>query len=217
MLHILTNSYAVIDPLFGRPAGTFVEMDVGCGRGGFTLALAQRYPERLVLGTDVMLGRLRKIDAKAGKRGLQNLELLRASHTEMLGHQLPDSCIDRLHYLCPDPWPKSRHRAKRVASTDFFVRIARVVKPGGILHIATTTRPISISSMPAWDICRSSRPSRNRSPTSPICRPTSKNNGWPKAILYPTSPTGSSKRDEPRMDADKNEAAPELGDGDRFS
>jgi tRNA (guanine-N7-)-methyltransferase len=141
MLHILTNSYAVIDPLFGRPAGTFVEMDVGCGRGGFTLALAQRYPERLVLGTDVMLGRLRKIDAKAGKRGLQNLELLRASHTEMLGHQLPDSCIDRLHYLCPDPWPKSRHRAKRVASTDFFVRIARVVKPGGILHIATDHPP----------------------------------------------------------------------------
>ena len=141
MIHILTNRYEVISPLFGRPAETLVEMDVGCGRGGFTLQLAQRYPERLVIGTDVMLGRLRKIEAKAEKRGLGNVELLRASHTEMLGSQLPDNCANRVHYLCPDPWPKLRHRGKRIASGDFFLRIARILKPGGILHIATDQPP----------------------------------------------------------------------------
>lgn len=141
MIHILTNRYELIDPLFGRPAATRVELDVGCGRGGFTLQLAERYPDRLVIGTDVMLGRLKKIQSKAEKRQLGNLELLRASHVEMLGSQLPDNCADRIHYLCPDPWPKDRHRGKRIASGDFFLRIARILKPGGVLHIATDHPP----------------------------------------------------------------------------
>lgn len=139
MIHIITNSYQNIGDLLATDR--FIEMDVGCGRGGFTLQLAEKYPERSIVGTDVMLGRLRKIQKKVEKRGFVNVDLLRASHVELVGFQLPDNSVDRVHYLCPDPWPKARHRAKRVASTDFFVRIARVLKPGGILHIATDHPP----------------------------------------------------------------------------
>jgi tRNA (guanine-N7-)-methyltransferase len=136
-IHILTSRYDVIDPRFGRSAQPMLELDMGCGKGGFALALAARFPERLVLAADVMLGRLRKAARKGARQGLQNLELLRASNLELAGFQLPDACIDRLHVLCPDPWPKKRHGARRLLSSDFLSRLARVMKPGAVLHLAT--------------------------------------------------------------------------------
>ena len=121
MLHIITNTYTVLQPLFGRPPMP-TELDMGCGKGRFALDLAERFPDRLILGADVMLGRLRKVAKKADRRGLENVELLRANNLELVGYQIPDRSISRAHLLCPDPWPKDKHRNKRLATTDFFSR-----------------------------------------------------------------------------------------------
>jgi tRNA (guanine-N7-)-methyltransferase len=140
MLHILTNEFRVIDPRFGRSTRV-VELDMGCGKGRFTLGLAARFPDRLILGGDVMLGRLRKLGNKAVRAGLSNVELLRANNLELVGYQLPDSCVSRVHVLCPDPWPKDRHRSHRMITSDFLCRVARVLEPGGVLHLATDHSP----------------------------------------------------------------------------
>jgi len=140
MIHCLTNNYVTIDPWFGRPPCP-IELDMGCGKGRFTLDLAALYPDRLVLGSDVMLGRLRRLARKIDRRGLRNIELLRANSLELVGYQLPDGCIRRLHLLCPDPWPKTRHRGRRLVTTDFLVRVARVLEPGGVLHVASDHDP----------------------------------------------------------------------------
>ena len=140
MIHLLTNTYQVIDPWFGRDQRP-IELDLGCGKGRFALALAARYPERVILGSDVMLGRLRRLARKVDRRGLTNVELLRASNLELVHYQLPDGCIRRLHLLCPDPWPKARHRHKRLVTTDFLARVARVLELGGVLHVATDHEP----------------------------------------------------------------------------
>ncbi|MBT4816889.1 MAG: tRNA (guanosine(46)-N7)-methyltransferase TrmB [Lentisphaerae bacterium] len=140
MLHIITNTYTVLQPLFGRPPMP-TELDMGCGKGRFALDLAERFPDRLILGADVMLGRLRKVAKKADRRGLENVELLRANNLELVGYQIPDRSISRAHLLCPDPWPKDKHRNKRLATTDFFSRIARILTPGGVFHFATDHVP----------------------------------------------------------------------------
>ncbi|OGV73435.1 MAG: hypothetical protein A3K19_13895 [Lentisphaerae bacterium RIFOXYB12_FULL_65_16] len=139
-LHTLTGTYQVIDPRFGRPTCP-IELDMGCGKGRFTLALADRHPDRLILGSDIMLGRLRKVAVKADRRGLRNLELLRASNLELAGYQIPDASVRRVHLLCPDPWPKARHRHNRFVTTDFLTRLARILEPDGILHLATDHLP----------------------------------------------------------------------------
>jgi tRNA (guanine-N7-)-methyltransferase len=140
VIEILTGSYRVIDPTFGqRPSA--IELDLGCGKGRFCLELARRYPERLILGSDVMLGRLRRVDRKATRRGLANLVLLRADSLDLVSYLLPPQCVDRIHLLCPDPWPKSRHRSRRLVTTDFVARLARVLKPGGALHMSTDYLP----------------------------------------------------------------------------
>jgi tRNA (guanine-N7-)-methyltransferase len=140
MLHILTSTYRMIEPWFDRPPCP-IELDMGCGKGRFTLELARRYPERLILASDIMLGRLRHIEARLERQGIPNVELLRANHQELAGFQLPDNSVRRLHLLCPDPWPKARHRWRRVVTTDFLNRVARILEPGGILHLATDHPP----------------------------------------------------------------------------
>jgi tRNA (guanine-N7-)-methyltransferase len=137
MIHLLTNSYH----LHPVPRDARVELDLGCGKGRFSLALAQRYPERVVLASDVMFGRLRRLEAKRQRLGVANLSLLRAESGQLLSFQLPPACIDRLHLLCPDPWPKARHQARRLVCTEFLCRMRRVLKKGAILHLSTDHRP----------------------------------------------------------------------------
>lgn len=141
MIHILTSTYRTIDPLFGREQGTFIELDLGCGKGSFSLDLAERFPERLILSVDIMIGRMRKVANKARAKQLSNIDFLRADSFELAGFQIPDNSIDRIHLLCPDPWPKSRHRTRRLITIDFIHRLSRILKSNGTFHVATDHPP----------------------------------------------------------------------------
>lgn len=55
----------------------------------------------------------------------------------ILVDSLADSCLDAVYILNPDPWPKTRHARRRVIHPDRVSRLARVLKPGGLL-VATT-------------------------------------------------------------------------------
>ena len=77
-------------------------------------ALAARYPERRILAADVMLGRLRKVVKRLERSGSANWEVLRVEARMLIGRMLPDASLDRIHLLCPDPWPKGRHRGHRL-------------------------------------------------------------------------------------------------------
>ena len=50
---------------------------------------------------------------------------------------LPDGALDRIHLLCPDPWPKGRHRGHRLLASDFTAQLHRVLKPEGIFHFSS--------------------------------------------------------------------------------
>lgn len=140
MLQRLFNQWRVIDPCFGRPSLP-VELDLGCGNGRFTVELARRYPSRLIVGTDIKLGRLRRVQKRAERSGATNLELLAVNSLDFMAYMLPDGCLDRVHVLCPDPWPKGRHQARRLVTTSFLCRLAHALKPGGVLHMSTDHLP----------------------------------------------------------------------------
>ena len=132
-IEVITNEYRRIELPAGRP----VELDMGCGKGGFLIELARRKPDRLIVGVDVMLGRLRKVARWAARSGVTNVRLLRANNRELVEYQLPPRSIRRLHILCPDPWPKVRHRDRRLLNSDFLNRLCRIMEPEGIIHIST--------------------------------------------------------------------------------
>ncbi len=118
-----------------------VELDMGCGTGSFTVQLARTFPERTVLAADVMIGRLRKVVKKATRMEAENMRFLRAEARFLLGIMMPDASLDRVHLLCPDPWPKDRHRGHRLVTADFTVHLHRVLKKGGIFHFSSDDVP----------------------------------------------------------------------------
>lgn len=55
----------------------------------------------------------------------------------LLIEKLPDHCLDKVFILYPDPWPKARHHKRRLISKEFLDNLARVMKPGAELRLAT--------------------------------------------------------------------------------
>ena len=84
-----------------------------------------------------MLGRLRKAVRRSAAAGLANLAVVRAEARVLLALMLPDGALDRIHLLCPDPWPKNRHRGHRLLCSDFTTQLHRVLKPEGIFHFSS--------------------------------------------------------------------------------
>lgn len=136
-IFVLTDRYAVLSDLMDLPENVPVELDLGCGSGDFAVALAARCPERLVFAADIMLNRMRKVVSKCRRAGVSNVRFFRVEARHLLTIILPDACLDRLHVICPDPWPKNRHKGHRLISSDLMAQIFRVLKPGGIFHFAT--------------------------------------------------------------------------------
>lgn len=140
---VLDAQIVQLNGFYGRPdflarcAGCEVELDMGCGKGTFTTELARRHPERVVLAADVMSGRLRKLVKRNLRDGIGNMVVIKSEARMLIGRLLPDGLVARLHILCPDPWPKGRHRGNRLLSSDFMTQIHRILKPGGVWHFST--------------------------------------------------------------------------------
>jgi len=136
----LIGEFKTLDTIidFNHPR---IELDMGCGKGRFTTELAKRHPEALVMGADIKLDRLRKLNGKAARAGCEKVEALHCLGWELFGVQLPDHSIDRVHILCPDPWPKKAHRRNRMLSSEFMYRVTRKIKKGGSLHLSTDDLP----------------------------------------------------------------------------
>lgn len=118
-----------------------VELDLGCGVGSYTAELAKRHPERKILAADVMIGRLRKLVKRCRRMGIENISVLRTEARHLVAFMLPDESIDRLHLLCPDPWPKGKHSGHRLLTSDFVSQLHRVLKPEGIFHFSSDDEP----------------------------------------------------------------------------
>jgi tRNA (guanine-N7-)-methyltransferase len=119
----------------------FVELDIGCGKGSFTASLAEKYPDRHILAADVMIGRLRKLNKRVNRMELGNMELLRVEAGALINYFLPPGSINRIHILCPDPWPKAKHKGHRLISSEFISRLTVVLKHNGVFHFSTDDEP----------------------------------------------------------------------------
>ena len=114
-----------------------IELDMGCGKGSFTTELAKRHPERIILAADMLSGRLRKLVSRNIRENVNNMRVLKAEARMLIARLLPDRALDRIHILCPDPWPKDRHSGNRLLSSNFMTHIHRVLKDDGVWHFST--------------------------------------------------------------------------------
>lgn len=123
------------EDIFGSSAP--FEVDLGCGDGGFLLQMAKHYPDRHFLGVERLLGRVRGVCSKADAQHLDNVRVLRLESSYFLGWFLEPGSISRLHYLCPDPWPKVRHHKNRLIQDDLMPILHQALADSGEILFKT--------------------------------------------------------------------------------
>ncbi|MCP4179037.1 MAG: methyltransferase domain-containing protein [bacterium] len=136
-IELIAEKYSLVN----IPKDKVVELDLGCGKGSFTTKLAEKYPERLIYAVDVMLGRLRKLHKRNERSEIKNMYLLRCEAWHLINQSIPDSSLNRIHILCPDPWPKTRHKGNRLVSSEFVGRLYNKLKKNGVFHFSSDDVP----------------------------------------------------------------------------
>ncbi|MDN8548321.1 tRNA (guanosine(46)-N7)-methyltransferase TrmB [Microbacterium sp. NM3R9] len=135
VLSVRPGSAVDTETLFGRSAPVIVE--IGSGQGHAIVSAAQNAPEVDFLAVEVFRAGLARTMLDAHRAGARNLRLVEANAPEVLEHLLPAASVDELWIFFSDPWHKNRHTKRRLISPDFTPLAARVLKPGGVLRLAT--------------------------------------------------------------------------------
>jgi tRNA (guanine-N7-)-methyltransferase len=128
-----------IEAIFPRRAPLVV--DLGCGDGGFLVALAKRHPEWNFLGSERLLGRVEKVVRRIQRAGLANARLVRIESHYLVRWLLPAGSVAAAHVLHPDPWPKRHHHSRRLVQREFMEALHRVLEPRGEVYLKTDDKP----------------------------------------------------------------------------
>ena len=118
-----------------------VVMEIGYGMGEATWQIAKENPSTNYLGVEVHMPGVGKLMAKLNEFELTNVKLIERDVFEVFHYMIADGALDGVHLYFPDPWPKKRHNKRRIVNQRFISEVAKKLKPGGYLHIATDWVP----------------------------------------------------------------------------
>ena len=116
-------------------------LELGCGKGEHSLAFAAADPVALCVGVDRKSHRICVGAETAITMGLENIQFLRA-HVEGLGRFFAKQSIDEIWLTFPDPHLKHRTSHLRLSAPPFLETYARLLVPGGKVHLKTDSGPL---------------------------------------------------------------------------
>lgn len=113
-----------------------IRLEIGFGGGEHLIHEAKRFPEMGFIGVEPFVNSMAKCLANAAEEGLKNVRVYDDDATQLLDW-MPESCIDEIDLLYPDPWPKMKHWKRRFVNHANLSRFARVLKPRGRFRFAS--------------------------------------------------------------------------------
>lgn len=111
-------------------------LELGCGKGEYTVGLARNYPDKNYIGIDKKGARIWRGAKTALDEHIQNAVFLRIKLEQLLFCFGPAE-VDEVWIAFPEPVPKHRRVKRRITSLSFLETYRKIVKPGGVVHLKT--------------------------------------------------------------------------------
>lgn len=118
-----------------------LHVEIGCGKGGFTVSTAIKNPEINLLAVERIRDVIMIAMERASKAEVSNLKFLNYD-VAGLHEILPEHCVDVLYINFCDPWPKKRNAKRRLTFHTFLENYKKFLKPDGEIHFKTDNRDL---------------------------------------------------------------------------
>lgn len=113
-----------------------IVVELGCGKGEYTVNLAKAYPEKNFLGIDIKGARFWRGAKTALEEGLSNVGFLRIQ-IELINHIFDENEVDEIWITFPDPQIKYKRTKHRLTNLTFLDKYRKVLKKNGYVHLKT--------------------------------------------------------------------------------
>lgn len=124
-----------LNAVFNREG--FKGLEIGFGDGEALIDTILTHPDQDWIGIEVHRPGVGHLIMAAQTAEVSNVRVANRDALEVLHHQIADDSLDEVRLFFPDPWHKTRHHKRRIVQADFVAEIHRVLKMGGIFHMAT--------------------------------------------------------------------------------
>jgi tRNA (guanine-N7-)-methyltransferase len=124
-----------LERLFGEGARD-VWLEIGFGGGEHLAWQAKNHPAVGVIGCEPFVRGVAGLVKRLAEDGIDTVRI-HDDDARFALEWLPESSIGRVFVLFPDPWPKKRHRKRRLLNPDVLTMLARVMRSGAVLRFAT--------------------------------------------------------------------------------
>lgn len=141
--------------VFGNDKPIYAEL--GCGKGGFVVQAAQYYPDVNWLAMDIKSEMLavarRTITADFEEKGLEinNIKLVSQNIEKITTAFDENDKIDRIHINFCNPWPRKRHKKRRLTHTRQLMQYRTFLRDGGEIHFKTDDDELFEESLPYFE------------------------------------------------------------------
>jgi tRNA (guanine-N7-)-methyltransferase len=118
-----------------------IVLELGCGKGEYTVGLGAAHPNRNFIGIDIKGARMWRGAKTATEMGLRNVGFLR-TRIEFINSFFGPGEVSEIWITFPDPQLKKGREKKRLTSPVFLEYYARFLAPGGVIHLKTDSREL---------------------------------------------------------------------------
>ena len=116
-------------------------LELGCGKGEYTVALARKYPEKNFIGVDIKGARMWVGATNALKNNLSNVAFLR-TRIEFIRSCFAPGEVSEIWLTFPDPQPQQSRENRRLTSPRFLQSYREIMQPEGIIHLKTDSQSL---------------------------------------------------------------------------
>ncbi len=111
-------------------------LELGCGKGEYSVGLAEAYPEKNFIGIDIKGARFWRGAKTALEEGLKNVAFLR-SQIELIDLLFLENEVDEIWITFPDPQIKYKRTKHRMTNSEFLQKYKKILKPQGVVNLKT--------------------------------------------------------------------------------